>query len=636
MIILVTSCHPKHLELLPLDIASGRRIMIPWEVKCMSGFRFIDLEAIFNAISTPVLVLTPDFTMVAANNARFEATGTTREETIGRPLFEVFPDNPDDPLTEGVRNLKASLHRVLRDKVPDQMAIQKYDIRDPHSPGKFEVRYWSPVNVPILDESGNVRYIIHIVEDVSAAILDRDQRSEMTLGIYKRSEEVRLANLRLKESKDELEKRVAERTAALKESESAALRLAAEMKHQAMTYDALLSSSFDMLYMFDADLRLVYANPSQLKPWNQSLQEAVGKTFQQICENLRNIEPPQVDHIVENFKRTLRGDVVRFRSHYLTEGGRVVMESVASPIYDQNGKIVGITGASRDITEQVAVQSLLEKEREKLKQVATDLLKAKEEAENANALKSAFLANMSHEIRTPLGAMLGFSSLLKDDLQKSERDQYVETIIRNGNALVSIIDDILDLAKVEAGKLEIENIEFPLYDLLFDLVDLFKYKAKQKGIQLLLHIDPSVPSHILTDPTRLRQILVNLIGNAVKFTAAGSVHVIVRSETDRDGANMISIDVKDTGIGLSEKQRHRLFQPFVQADNSMTRKYGGTGLGLVLSQRLAEALDGKIFLSEATEGKGCTFTLKFRGQIATAPQRKNGSVTKATTNSHLH
>jgi PAS domain S-box-containing protein len=606
------------------------------EVTLMSGFRFVDFEAIFNAISTPVLVLTPDFTMIATNDARLEATRMKREDTIGRSLFEVFPDNPDDPLAEGVRNLKASLHRVLRDKIPDKMAIQKYDIPDPKSPGKFEVRYWSPVNVPILDESGNVRYIVHIVEDVSAAILDRDRRNEITLEIYKRSEEVRLANLRLKESKDVLEERVAERTAALKESESAALRLAAEMKHQATTYDTLLSSSFDMLYMFDADLRLVYANPSQLKPWDQSLGEAAGKTFEQVCENLSNIESQQVDYIVENFKKALGGEVVRFRSHYLLEGRRVVMESVTSPVYGQDGKIVGITGASRDITEQVAVQSLLEKEREKLKQVAADLLKAKEEAENANALKSAFLANMSHEIRTPLGAMLGFSSLLKDDLEASERDQYIETIIRNGNALVSIIDDILDLAKVEAGKLEIENIEFSLSNLLFDTIDLFKYKAKQKGIQLLLHIDPLVPAHILTDPSRLRQILVNLIGNAVKFTERGFVHVIVRSQTDTDGSDIIDVDVKDTGIGLSEKQRQRLFQPFVQADNSMTRKFGGTGLGLVLSQRLAEALDGKIFLTDATEGEGCTFTLKFRCQIVKAAQRMNNSVAKAATNSQFH
>lgn len=419
----------------------------------------VDFESIFNAFTTPVLVLSPDFTMLAANDARLAATETTREGMIGRSLFEEFPDNPNDPATEGVRNLKASLERVLRDKVADTMAIQKYDIPVRGSTsGEFAVRYWSPRNIPVLDESGAVKYILHIVEDVTTLMAQLDFQDESAREIYRRSEEVRVSNLQLKELKSELERRVQERT--------------------------------------------------------------------------------------------------------------------------------------------------------------VDLRKAKEEAENANSLKSAFLANMSHEIRTPLGAMLGFSALLKErDLTPDERDEYVDTIIKNGNGLISIIDDILDLAKVEAGKLDVEKIEFSLSSLVMDSVELLKDKASNKGIRLSVTIDRAVPEIICSDPSRLRQILVNLIGNAVKFTAEGFVRVHVRSESASETTHRISIDVSDTGIGLTSDQRKRLFQPFVQADNSTTRKYGGTGLGLVLSQRLAHALGGHISISDTPQERGCTFTMTFESTL---------------------
>jgi signal transduction histidine kinase/ActR/RegA family two-component response regulator len=234
------------------------------------------------------------------------------------------------------------------------------------------------------------------------------------------------------------------------------------------------------------------------------------------------------------------------------------------------------------------------------------------QAEMANATKSAFLANMSHEIRTPLGAMLGFSDLLKDaKLPIHERDQYIETINRNGQALTRIIDDILDLAKVEAGRLDLEEIDFSFFDLLSEAVDLFKEKVRAKGLYLILNIDESVPSHISSDPTRIRQILNNIIGNAVKFTDRGGVRISVKAVHDIEGPLKISIDIKDTGPGLSDEQQSRLFQPFMQADNATTRQFGGTGLGLALSRRLSEALGGTVKISEGKLGQGCTFSINF-------------------------
>lgn len=272
--------------------------------------------------------------------------------------------------------------------------------------------------------------------------------------------------------------------------------------------------------------------------------------------------------------------------------------------YNQEGKAIQFAGTTLDVTSK--------------KQFEAQLTQAKEEAERANQLKSAFLANMSHEIRTPLAAILGFSTLLKEqDLDPDERISYVETIVRNGNSLTRIIDDILDLAKVDANRLAIEKTEFSIYELATEVVDLFRDKTKQKGIHLLLNIDESVPEWVFSDSARVRQVFVNLIGNAVKFTEYGGVRVnLKREDIDSKQFNLV-VEVKDTGVGLSEEQKEKLFQPFSQADNSMTRKFGGTGLGLALSLRLAKVLGGRIWISDSAVDVGTTFKFSFPTAIST-------------------
>ncbi|MGZ3787303.1 MAG: PAS domain S-box protein [Bacteriovorax sp.] len=270
----------------------------------------------------------------------------------------------------------------------------------------------------------------------------------------------------------------------------------------------------------------------------------------------------------------------------------------ANPVRDLGGNILYWNVTATDIEDH--------------KKIERELESAKENAENANATKTAFLANMSHEIRTPLGAILGFSELLKSANLSSElRDQYIETISRNGKSLTRIIDDILDLAKVEAGRLDIEHIDFALKNLLSEVVELLSEKTKQKGIYLNLSIDENVPPVIYSDPTRLRQIFINIIGNAVKFTDVGGVDIRVRSIQSDDGTIHIAVEVADTGRGLTEEQRIRLFEPFTQADNTTTRQFGGTGLGLALSKRLSEALGGTITIDSFEQGEGCTFIISF-------------------------
>ncbi len=279
---------------------------------------------------------------------------------------------------------------------------------------------------------------------------------------------------------------------------------------------------------------------------------------------------------------------------------------VYQPLRDTSGKIFGIVAVITDVTDQVAGRMQLEV--------------AKSDAEKANQTKSSFLANMSHEIRTPLGAILGFTDLLKDrDLSYEERSQFLDTISRNGKALTKIIDDILDLAKVESGKLDVENLDFSLFDLIDDVMDVFRERTRSKNIFLRAHINKETPDRVFSDPTRIRQILINVIGNAVKFTANGGVTIEVSANENIGEKTVFRILVKDTGVGLTNEQKERLFQPFMQADNSTTRKYGGTGLGLALSKRLAGALGGDIFVEAANIFEaGCTFGFTF---VTTLPKK---------------
>lgn len=237
--------------------------------------------------------------------------------------------------------------------------------------------------------------------------------------------------------------------------------------------------------------------------------------------------------------------------------------------------------------------------------IERDLIRAKEESLAASEAKSAFLANMSHEIRTPLGIVLGFAELLADPTMPiEERRNCLGTVKKNGELLSRLIGDVLDLSKVEAGHLQIETTQVSLPDFLGMAMQSFRHQASDKGILLSMKLDTPIPVTIESDPMRLRQILFNIVGNAIKFTHAGKVEVNVRLEGE-----LLRITVSDEGVGITPAQAMKLFQPFIQADNSTTRKFGGTGLGLSLARKLARKMGGDVVLGESAPNRGSTFEI---------------------------
>jgi two-component system sensor histidine kinase/response regulator len=257
----------------------------------------------------------------------------------------------------------------------------------------------------------------------------------------------------------------------------------------------------------------------------------------------------------------------------------------------------------------------LEHAREELLAINRELSTAKLAAEASSRAKSEFLANMSHEIRTPMTAILGFSELLMDQELSENGIEAVHIIRRNGDYLLGIIDDILDLTKIEAGQLKVETIACPPAKIVEEVTHLMRLRASAKNLALVHDLDENVPQIIRSDPTRLRQILVNVVSNAIKFTEAGEVRLSVRLSAVDGRQPMLEFEVSDTGIGMSEGEVQSLFQPFHQADASTTRRFGGTGLGLVISKRLAEMLGGTIEV-ESRPGAGSKFTIRIAAVTA--------------------
>ncbi len=402
--------------------------------------------------------------------------------------------------------------------------------------------------------------------------------------------ERKLAEEALRKANDELETRVQKRTEELRAA-----------RQQLMDMIEFLP---DATFVIDRDKKVI--------AWNQAIEEMTGMHKQDILGKGDYAyampfygSPRQIlidlidlqDEEIESLHYTCierKGDKICAEtfSPALNGGKGAYLWCTTSKLLDNKGNCVGAIESIRDITER--------------KRTGDELETAKEAAEAAARAKSEFLANMSHEIRTPMNAIIGMTGVLLDDGLTQDQRDFVETIRSSGDSLLAIINDILDFSKIDEGKMELECQPIDLQKIIKDSLGLVAPKAKEKGIDLCYFLDDRIPLAIAGDPTRLGQILVNLVNNAVKFTEKGVVEVYAEPVEATAKSHEIHFLVKDTGIGIPRDRIDRLFQSFSQIDASTTRKYGGTGLGLAISKRLVELMGGRIWV-ESEQGRGSVF-----------------------------
>ncbi|MFO7903297.1 MAG: PAS domain S-box protein [Planctomycetota bacterium] len=387
-------------------------------------------------------------------------------------------------------------------------------------------------------------------------------------------------------------------------------RTEAELAEQTTLLRTILDGIPDVVALQDRDHRVIAYNKAGYELVGKSPDEVLGRK----CFTLLGRNSPCPDCVTAGaFERR---EVVS-HERFLPERKRWI-RATSIPILDDSGQTKMMVEQLQDITEQKRAQRELKETIAALESANQALTEFTEQAEAATLAKSEFLANMSHEIRTPMTAILGFSEMLLGepglDRAPPQRVEALQTIQRNGEYLLQLINDVLDLSKIEAGKLEVECKSCSPTQVLASVASLMRVRAEAKNIPLKIEYASAIPEHIQSDPTRFRQILINLTGNAIKFTESGSVRLVTRLVRSTGRPPCLQCDVVDTGIGMTQEQLRKLFRPFTQADSSTTRRYGGTGLGLTISKRLAEALGGDISVT-STPGKGSTFSVT----VATGP-----------------
>lgn len=373
------------------------------------------------------------------------------------------------------------------------------------------------------------------------------------------------------------------------------LKIAEAYQASEMRFRKLIDHSWDAFLCIDEQGKFNYASGAVTRVWGYSAEELMGVVaFDLVHEEERDQAMLSIMRILQQPGMT---ESIRYRARKKT-GEYAWAESVATNLL-HDPYVGAIIINIHDISEEVRIKM--------------ELNEAKVRAEEANEAKSQFLANMSHEIRTPLGAILGFTDLILDPtIADEERRRYSEVVKRNGAQLSSLIKDILDLSKIEADRLEIESVPVSVPNIAEEVIGTLWGVAEKKGVRLCLEPWENLPELIWSDPTRLRQIITNLVGNAIKFTHQGKVTIFIHGEIDRESKKpFVMVDVADNGIGISPEQSRYLFKRFSQADPSMTRTHGGTGLGLSLSKALAELMGGDLVLVKSEPGKGSTFRASF-------------------------
>ena len=388
-----------------------------------------------------------------------------------------------------------------------------------------------------------------------------------------------------------------------------------EEKHRVM-----LEVSPEPMVFYDASGQIRYLNPAFTRIFGWNAEEIIDQKIEIIPQEHRLGVEAAIESLFSG-----RQDYSQLEINLLKKDGTVATVNVNAGTYnDRKGHPAGMVVGLRDITEYKRIENEirtlnsdlenrvrertneLEQTNRELEEAIARANQMALEAELASLAKSEFLANMSHEIRTPMNGIIGMAEIVLETDLTGEQRQYLEVIMRSGNALLHIINDILDLSKIEAGRLELEAIDFVLHASVESAVDVLAHNAYRKGLEFTCRIDPRIPMNLVGDPGRLRQILINLGGNAIKFTEAGEIDIACLLEGSIEESITIHFQVSDTGIGIPEEKQALVFENFAQVDGSTTRKYGGTGLGLSICRQLVEQMGGRIWVESIPE-KGSTF-----------------------------
>ncbi len=376
-----------------------------------------------------------------------------------------------------------------------------------------------------------------------------------------------------------------------------------EAEHERRMLRTLIDSLPDLIYAKDINCKFLLANDACCHGMGTDRVAVVGK------DDFDFFSKELAQQFFDDEQKVMRsGEPLLNREEETVyyDGRRCHVLTTKVPLRDASGKVVGIMGIGRDITARVVAEN--------------ELRAAREAAESANRAKSEFLANMSHEIRTPMNGVIGMSELLLDTQLEAVQRDYAETIRDCGRALLTVINDILDFSKIEAGKLELEHIDMDLRDAVRDAARVLAVQAHAKHLELTMDIDPELPEMVRGDPGRLRQILLNLGGNAVKFTSKGEVSLEIRVLESNETGTLVRCEVRDTGVGIPADRVNALFQPFMQVDASTTRRFGGTGLGLSIVRKLVELMHGEVGVeSEENVGSRFWFTARFAPSSASGP-----------------
>ena len=479
-------------------------------------------------------------------------------------------------------------------------------------------RLQRPISAPILALAWTAKMVSSTRDySIRAGMGTEDEVGTLIDGFNEMLEQIQNRDMELRDAGEDLEKRVEERTLML-EQEVADRRRAQEALHESEgKIRLLLDSTAEAIYGIDRDGKFTFCNPATARLLGYEDGEVLlGKSAHAVMHHSRpdGTPYPMEECPIVGSRSKGNGIHLDMEVFWRADGTSFPVEYWAYPIRKE-GEVVGAVVTFLDITER--------------KRTEAALREAKEAAEAASRAKSEFLANMSHEIRTPMNGILGMTDLALDtELTRDQRD-YLTLVKSSADSLLVLINDILDFSKIEAGKLELEKIEFEIRDLLKDTLKTLAVRADKKGLELLVRVSPNVPQTVVGDPTRLRQLIVNLVGNAIKFTDRGTI--LVNAERDENSSEDVALNfrVSDTGIGIPRDKLQVIFESFAQADGSTTRKFGGTGLGLTISRQIVELMGGKLRVeSEVGQGSSFHFSAQFGPGLASATVQEKMAVQK--------